>query len=213
MRGNASLLDHITPPGPTGIGARIRVPAAEATTVGAVVDVEISLGSDVDAIVLSGVVQQVGSDPATGASPHSPVLDVEVVRTHAHRVRYVLGVLEGKRAANARAYPRVPVALDGRWLWGLAPRLFPVTEIGAGGVFVESLTAPRPGTRVDLQISFDRRLPPIYLRSNVAWVSESIERPGFGARFVLDSRHSATKLAELIAHARRDRETSLDERR
>lgn len=204
MRGTASLLDDITPPGPAGTGARIRLPAAEATKVGSVVDVEIALGPEVDAIVVSGVVQQVGADPTTGTAVHTPVLDVEVVRTHAHRVRYVLAVLEGRRSANARAHPRVPVTLDGRWLWGLAPRLFPVTEIGAGGVFVESLTAPEPGARVDLQISFDRRLPPIYLRSRVAWVSDAIERPGFGARFVLESRQSATKLAELIAHAQRD---------
>jgi len=205
VRATPCLLDDITPPGPGGTGGKIRVPTRSITTVGSTVDVEISLGATADEITVSGVVRHVGADPTTGASPMTPVLEIEVVRTHAHRVHYVVEVLEGTRDATARAHRRVPVSLHGRWLWGISPRAFPVTEIGAGGVFVESLTSPHPGARVDLQISFDSRLPPIYLRSEVMWVSRSVDRPGFGARFALASRETATKLGELISHAERRR--------
>lgn len=188
-------------PSPSGTGGRIRVPVRTVCTVGSVVDVELGLGAHADEIVLSGVVRYVGTDPSAGHGSMTPVVEIEVVHTHAHRMRYVIDVLTGDRSANARAHRRVPVSLDGRWIHGISPRLFPVTEIGAGGVFVESLTSPRPGSRVDLQISFDRRLPPVYLRSDVMWVSNSVERPGFGARFRLDSRESAQQLQALIRHA------------
>jgi hypothetical protein len=194
VRADEQLASMIRPPPGTSGGGSIEVPSREIVKPGERVRVEISFGPFADEIVLAGVVDQIHSRDGGRA----PVLVIRIVRTHAHRMFYVLQVLRGQRVATARAHRRVSSTLEGRWFWGLRPHLCDLKEISRGGTFVNGPHAPAPDFEFEIEIRTSSREVPLRLPSRVVWVSKERTRPGFGVAFNLVSPAAASLLASLI---------------
>ena len=180
------------PPGDSGGGAFL-VSSREPVVPGDRIDVEVSFGAHADEVVCSGVVHAI--EPRVG---HSPLVHIHIVRTHAHRMRYVLAVLRGQRQPTARRHRRVAAELEARWFYGLRPQPFVIDEISLGGTFVSAVSQPRQGFEFDLEIRLDSRSVPLRVPAEVAWVSHDADRRGFGAIFRLADRSTAQKLANVV---------------
>lgn len=194
LRADDMLLSMLqSPPGTSG-GGSIEVPSRESVTPGDRVNVEVSFGPMADEVLLSGVVARIHERDGGKA----PMVEIPIVRTHAHRTGYVLDVLKGQREATARAHRRVPVTMSGRWFWGMRPRLFQLDELSAGGVFVPSKEFPPAGKRFDVEVSYDRGKPPLRVPAVCIWHSPAGERVGFGVQFKIGDLGSANTLQGLV---------------
>lgn len=74
------------------------------------------------------------------------------------------------------------------------------SDLGLGGVFVETDRPPDVGTRIRLRVSSPTAWDPLVLRAQVRWVDapRAGRRGGFGAKFDLLGRAQATALYELL---------------
>ncbi len=194
LRADDMLLSMLrSPPGQSG-GGSIEVPSREGVVPGERVNVEVSFGPLADEVLLSGVVARIHERGGGKA----PVVEIPIVRTHAHRTVYVLEVLKGLREPTARAHRRVPVTADGRFFWGMRPRLFRVEELSAGGVFIPATEFPSAGKRFDVELSFGRGELPLRVPAVSVWHSPAGPRIGFGVQFKVGDRQSADRLQSIV---------------
>ncbi len=194
LRANDMLLSMLrSPPGQSG-GGSIEVPSREGVVPGERVNVEVSFGPLADEVLLSGVVSRIHERGGGKA----PIVEIPIVRTHAHRTAYVLVVLKGLRDPMARAHRRVPVSFGGRVFWGMRPRLFKVDELSAGGVFISAPEFPRVGVRFDVELSLERGEPPLRVPGISVWHSPSGPGIGFGVQFKVGDRTAADRLQALV---------------
>jgi hypothetical protein len=195
VRGDEELISMIRPPPHTSGGGAVEVPTRELVHPGERVRVEISFGPMADEIIMAGVVDLVRNRDGGRA----PMVTIRIVRTHGHRVSYVLEVLRGQRIATARRYQRVLTELDGRWFWGMKPNSCRINEISRGGTFIHAPRSPNPGFKMEVELRRSTREAPIRVPSEVVWVSTDVERPGFGVAFRKVQPAVAASLASLIA--------------
>ncbi len=146
-----------------------------------------------DEVVCSGVVHHI--EPRKG---RSPLVHIHIVRTHAHRMNYVIAVLRGQREPTARRHRRVPAELEARWFFGLRPQPFVIQEISLGGTFISAVSQPKEGFEFDMEIRLDSRSVPLRVPAQVAWLSHDVDRRGFGATFRLVDRSTAQRLANVV---------------
>jgi hypothetical protein len=179
---------------------RLLVPSRERIEPGTTVRVEISFGPMADEIVLRGVI--VGS---TARGDRAPVIDVEIVKEHAARVRYVHEVLAHGRKASARSSRRVASQIQATWRWGLGSHAACIGDISKGGAFIRSGAPPSVGGTINLELNdsmvaiepgHDRG--PLELEATVAWVGRSQGHRGFGVKFRVVDRAQAHRIAQLV---------------
>ncbi len=171
--------------------ATLEISTRESVAPGDPIQLEIAFGPLVDEVELMGIVQSV--QPTTGQGLTEAV--VRIHREHAPRARYLQAVLEGQRAASARAHHRVRVDLQVRWHSGQARHASRLHDLSRGGAFVVSRTLPAVGAPVELELdgSGALRLPGVVTR-----VRQDPRRPGFGVCFKLSSRQTAAALTAVI---------------
>lgn len=179
---------------------RLLVPSREGIERGTVVRVEVSFGPLADEIVLRGVV--VGSTPR---GDRAPVIDIEIVKEHGPRVRYIHEVLAHGREATARNSRRVVSQVQATWRWGLGSHAARIGDISKGGAFIRSGAPPSVGSVIRLELNDsmvqaelgDAR-GPLELEATVAWVGRSQGHRGFGVKFRVIDRALAHRIAQLV---------------
>ncbi len=174
-----------------GERALLEIPTREALVPGDPLQLEVSIGPLVDEVEMSGVVQFMRPAPAG----ETPTAVVRIEPSHLHRARYLQAVLEGERAASARAHRRVQVDLAVRWRSNGSRHLSRLHDLSRGGAFVVSRTLPPVGTTVELELDGASALT---IAGVVTRVREDPRRPGFGMCFKLSDRTCAAALSEVI---------------
>jgi hypothetical protein len=176
---------------------RLLVPSREGIERGAVVRVEVSFGPLADEIVLRGVI--VGS---AARGDRAPLIEIEIAKEHAARVRYIHEVLAHGRQASARNSRRVASQIQATWRWGLGSHAARIGDISKGGAFIRSGAPPSVGSTITLELN-DSMVAgqdggPLELEAAVAWVGRSQGHRGFGVKFRVVDRAQAHRIAQLV---------------
>jgi hypothetical protein len=155
-------------PGPP---TRLRVPLRSGHIVGAIVQLEVSLGALADEVFFGGVIQ--GVDRLS----HETLLELDPGSDA--RVRFL-------RRATAtespqREHRRYPSTLALVWSRGGERAFGRLADISLGGAFIVSRELPATGDEVELQLRTD---DPVRLPSLVRWTKNGVNgAEGFGVEF------------------------------
>jgi Tfp pilus assembly protein PilZ len=169
------------------------IPTRERVGVGQAVRVEVSFGALADEVVLAGTVARIWPHREDG----TPRIVVRVSAEHADRVRYVEEIVQGERAAAARAHHRVKADLRVRWRWAHGEHRSRLADISRGGAFVVSDRLPELGSPLEIEIDVDETLP-LGVEGVVSWLRPRGERSGFGVMFKVPDRSVAARLSDVV---------------
>jgi hypothetical protein len=169
------------------------LPSRERVEVGEAVRVEVSFGALADEVVLSGTVAQIRHRPGGG----TPRIVVRVAPEHSDRLRYVEEIVQGERAAAARAHRRIQASLRVRWRWAHGEHRSRLADISRGGAFVVSDRLPEVGSALELEIDTEDTFP-LGVEATVSWLRPRGERAGFGVMFKVPDRTVAARLSDVV---------------
>ncbi len=103
--------------------------------------------------------------------------------------------------AERRRHPRKRCRLRVRLSGARELREHYISNLGAGGVFVETLYPLRIGSQLELDLVVGEDSVPLRIKGEVVWVrpDQGGKEPGMGVRFLEFEGRSQDRLKELLA--------------
>ena len=124
------------------------------------------------------------------------------------QLRTLLNESRGQMTHDRRDYQRAPVEAHTRLRWENRESAGNAVNLSARGALVKLLSAPEPGSAVEVEIELPGLARPIHLRGSVVRVEpgESASGAEVGIRFESYEVESLEKLAQFVARALADEE-------